>query len=739
MRNDINSISIGSQVGADLSFNGDDILSISYENTVDIIGDELAIDTFTPVVNYEGETDPEVFVPTDYDAFAAHDGLIFCGHYQGDITDAYYGQPIYYNRNGRLFGKYYIKSLERTARTQYQFNAMSAIGILDVQYHVGGVYSGATAQTVITEIVGNTLTYSFGNTFKNVKVYGWMPYDTKRNNLHRLLFALGGSVLKDADGNMVFDFLDATSAPATIDDSYVYLNGSVVSNLPVSEVRVTEHSYQYLPNQNTVTLFDNTNATAATNQLVKFSNAPIKKTTITATGLIMSAYGENYAIVSGKGIITGIPYLDVANIVARTKSVVGESKTIEIKDIGLINPVNSENAADRLMAYYSSPNEVDADFVNNGEKCGNRYSFTNAFNESITAFLSHTSNTVSTIIKSAAKFIQNYLPTNVGNNYNNLYSYTSTTLSSAFTFPSGTTKARLVLIGGGRGGYGGAAGDVASNGKGGEGGKGGNGGEGGRIQIVTIDVEAGDFLELKAGYEGTAGAGSNSHNTNPNGNVGGTSYIYHYGAGRVLKSTYTSSSGESSATGYYEPTSGITYALPGENGVDGGDGGNSGYCTVGTADTDKRQGHDGESVGTHTGGVGGAGAIITLSVAGTKEVPGAGGGGGGASVDGNGTNGGAASITNSYTHSEEEYWNGRGGNGGNGSAPSARADATVYGQGGDGGHGGGGAGAAGTCETVQVWNNTKYSIVGGSQGTNGSKANGGNAGKGMSGICLVYY
>ena len=744
MRASDNNISIGRPAGGDLSFNGDEILSINYDNTVDIIGDELAIDTFTPVVEYEGESEPEAFIPTDYDAFLTNDSprLTLCGHYEGDMADAYYGEPVYYNRKGSLFGKYYIKSVERIARTQYQINAMSAIGILDLQYHVGSVYTGQTAQTVITQIIGNSLSYSFNSTFGNTKVYGWLPYDTKRNNLHRLLFALGGSILKDANGDMLFTFLDATSSAGVIEDSNVYLSGTVTANLPLSEVRVTEHSYQYLPKQPATTLFDNSNALPVTNQLVKFSS-PVYASSITASGLTVSESGANYAIVSGKGTLTGIPYIDVQNIIRRTRSgLLGETKTIEIKDVGLINPMNSENVADRLMAYYSAPNEVNADFVNEGERCGNRYSFTNAFGETITAFLSHVSNAVTTIIKSAAKFIQNYTPTNVGNNYNNVQLFTNTSAQTVFNFPSGVTKARLVLIGGGDGGSGGAAGDVANKGKGGEGGLGGNGGNGGKIEIVTVNVSDGDFIKVQAGTAGTGGSGSTSHSSNPSGGSGAESTIefYHFGTLR----TYRSSSGNYSETGYYEPTYQIAYALPGERGIDGGDGGDSGYCTAGINDTDKRNGKPGEPTGNMLGGAGGIGACVSLTVSCNKEVPAGGGGGGGASATGNGTAGTAARINQLYKYSDEEFWDGYGGNGGNGANASVRSAATVYGGGGDGGHGGGGAGAGGTCEYVGIWTGVetgypKSSIASGTAGSNGTKGNGGSGGNGKSGICIVYY
>ena len=115
------------------------------------------------------------------------------------LRDIKYGTPVWWYCNHKFMAKGYYKGNTRTSRTNWKVDVMSAIGKLDEKIHVGGIYTGQTFKSVLTEICGNTCRFEFDEgdeALENLQVFGWLPYDTARNNLHRLLFAMGASIKK---------------------------------------------------------------------------------------------------------------------------------------------------------------------------------------------------------------------------------------------------------------------------------------------------------------------------------------------------------------------------------------------------------------------------------------------------------------------------------------------------------------------------------------------------------------
>ena len=74
-------------------------------------------------------------------------------------------------------------------------------------------------------------------------VFGWLPYDTRRNNLHRLLIAYGASLLRtDETVDYVIGWLEMPDDAAIIPDSRIAINGKTEYELPATGVEVTEPS-----------------------------------------------------------------------------------------------------------------------------------------------------------------------------------------------------------------------------------------------------------------------------------------------------------------------------------------------------------------------------------------------------------------------------------------------------------------------------------------------------------------
>ncbi|MBQ2455756.1 MAG: TSUP family transporter, partial [Firmicutes bacterium] len=137
------------------------------------------------------------------------------------------------------------------------------------------------------------------------KVYEWLPADTARKNLHKLMFALGFALTKDAAGEIVFRYLsDAISG--TIPGARTFYGGTIEHQRPVSAVEVTEHSFVQTVLDEEATLFDNAGDAAVSNLTVTF-DSPVHDLTA-GSGLTIVSSGVNFAVISGVGTLTGKKY-----------------------------------------------------------------------------------------------------------------------------------------------------------------------------------------------------------------------------------------------------------------------------------------------------------------------------------------------------------------------------------------------------------------------------------------------
>ena len=114
------------------TFTDADIISAGANLQTSIVGEELMVDTFTMVLTNHNQS---------------LTGL-------ADIT---YGTVLKYFKDDQQIGTYYFKSFKRKTKTQYQIDAISSIGLLDKQYHTGGIYTGETLKSVVEGILGPSI------------------------------------------------------------------------------------------------------------------------------------------------------------------------------------------------------------------------------------------------------------------------------------------------------------------------------------------------------------------------------------------------------------------------------------------------------------------------------------------------------------------------------------------------------------------------------------------------------
>ena len=610
--------------------------------------------------------------------------------------------PVTYFYQDNKRGTFYLQSVTQVAWNKYDLYATSAIGLLLKRVHRGGIYSGTSAESLLSSICG-PIPFRMQTRFSSSKLYGWLPYvkppaSSARDNFMKVLFALGATVTEDLDGALKIEELwDGVSGDAQ--KNRMGQGASVIREGKVTSVSLIEH--QWVQGGDQTDLFE---GTAAQGTEIVFDEPMYN---LTASGFSILERGANYAKLSaGSGTLRGTAYVHNTRLIETKILNSSTENVISVEDQTLISLVNSSGAAKRLANYYKCLETIDAPLVYNLENPGELLTTYHPFDKTnVSACIKTEEITMSNKLKSQSTLLVGFTP--IRQEGSESYEYhVVLTGSGTFTFPEGTTSARAVLIGAGGAGFDGSPGgdstetwegdelkttrinltapttsasdssNVSNRGAGtpGNGGAGGAAGTPGKVYEVTFSPSSGSRISYACGVKGTS-----------NGALGGATTF----------GSYSSNSGSTSSAGYTDIITGITYAKSGDSGADGGKGGS---------------GADGESVGGVSGGKQEPSGSATRSDSDTQRASNvsldidatanfslgaAGGGGAGGNSGGNpGTPGSDASsgsvrlsITSGYVNASV-YPNtgGAGGNGANG------ANASIYGWSGSGAGGGGGAG-----------------------------------------------
>ena len=674
--------------------------TIQLVTAVDVSGSELAVDELGAEVFYVSGDDV-LFAPADYDGIESSDGYLLAGSdSMPDLTEVSYGTPAWLLENDAVIAKLYFVEATMTGAKLYSIKLMSAIGFLDREKHMGGVYASETVGDLIADIIGDRFVYSVEPAVASQLVKGWLPVGTRRENLHRLMFALGITLRKDASGDISFVFL--YDSEGTFVPPQRKFSARVEYNAQVTAVNVTEHAYFKASGTAEEQVWSN--ETPVTDLLVEFQD-PVYD--LRADGLTVSESGDNYAVVSGAGTLYGKKYAHVTRVIRREVSgAAGKPNEVQVSNDGLISELNSESVAERLAAYYGARKTARLTVKLAGEKAGDTVSFRDSLGADVKGFVTQAVTRFSTFGKAQLKVIEGYVPGNQGNYYNSYVIVKGSDLVSGnWVVPSAMRgkQCRIVLFSGAQGGQGGWYGETKGLNTGSgmtryyiedntaylygnlgtaqTGGKGGPGGKGGAsaTRILTIEIAA-----LESSYPVSFGAGGE-------GGAGGT-VVRDLSNGQFdpvltppedgepgADSTFgaqSTASGVAFGGSYYNGVTGEILAQAGESGVDGGDGGDGGlsleYAAVDTYAeaqvydySTAGRGADGEAVGNHTGGAGADGVGVAQgynNILNNSEgrygnvlpykfivLSPAGNGGGGGAADG--ADGGAATAGKPRTHS----------------------------------------------------------------------------------------
>lgn len=673
------------------------------------------------------------FVTKDGNTLLTKDSsLIFKCLIEEELTEFIPGDPVYYYYENVLVNKFYLNDVKRVGRYIYDFSCISAIGILENSMHYGGMYSGTLLSSILAEILEG-LPYTVDSLVGNIKIYGWLPYATKRDNLQQLTIATALAIKTQTNGNLHITAL-SSDVKGYIEANRVVVGGNVEVGTPATAVQVTEHSYQTLDEE--IVLF---NESFFTREMILFSE-PVHSLSITG-GTIVSS-NANHAIVQGGGTVNlkGKRYLhNTKKITVGTILNSSKDNIVTVENATLITSLNSKAVADKLFEVFSKPKVIKNPIIQGNEKPGDVARVLNPYTlENETAFIKKMDMAISNLLVSTAEFLSGYTPSGVITGYRNRVLITSGT---SWTVPAGVTEIRAVLIGGGQGGQAGFNGSIGMpgyetpsmnqspseidpsswllsfNGEGGDGGNGGAAGAGGKIfDTGPLTVTPDTVFSLSLGSGGTGGAS--------NGEPGAL-------GGNTIFGPYSSANGEISNTGYVDTMTSVLYGVIGYPGFKGQKGIGKDNLPSPYMFSDIWITYEGTGFttrGRRTGDLGDPRWQGYYYGSPRKYSFASAGGGGGSSYNYYGGSGTGAEFSDNQG---KLFLNG--GDGGNGANGGLSTHATTYGGGGYGGHGGGGGGGGGGASNHLSGDNYYMEGAGGKGGA------GGPGGNGRQGCIIIYY
>ena len=369
----------------------------------------------------------------------------------GTIRNFKKNDKVEYFRSGSRVGVYYLQSVTRVGPKLYTLSALSAVGLLIVRPHRGGIYTGQTVAEVVAEICGD-IPVLVETVYRGIKLYGWLPIASARDSLVQVLFAIGAWLHTDENGTLRVQKL-WDGAASIIGPGSVHAANIQVKYLdPVSSVAVTEH--QYIAGTEDVTLFE---GTAQQGDVIEFDEPAH---TLTAEGFTVLESGANYAVLSaGTGKLTGKSYVHNRRVVTRTVTEGAAENVEEIADATLVSLVNSSAVAQRMAAYYACREQLTVDVNPAAEHAGHVVSLWNEWDKQQTlACIASRETKISGLLKSRTSALVGFLPPQPESS-EYFDERVILTGSGVWTVPEGVTSYTRVLIGGGQGGSSGHRGE----------------------------------------------------------------------------------------------------------------------------------------------------------------------------------------------------------------------------------------------------------------------------------------
>lgn len=287
-------------------------------------------------------------------------------------------QTLYFDE--AILGIFYLKDGKQLGAKRYSVETQDAVGILDNNQFMGGVYDDALVSDILASIMaGEGITYFLDDSYVDARVSGYLPICTKRVALQQLAFAIGALVDTSYD-RQLYIYPQQTEVTSEFTARDIRLGLLVEHSDIITGIRLYVHSYTQ--GTESVQLYK---GTLNGNTKIEFSEPYYG---LSVTGGTLGEHGDNYACITGTGnevVLTGLKYNHSTAMLLKENPKITQNKNIaEVKEATLVTVSNAQAVLDRVYRYYSNNESIGFRAAINDQELGERVNVATGFRGTMT-------------------------------------------------------------------------------------------------------------------------------------------------------------------------------------------------------------------------------------------------------------------------------------------------------------------------------------------------------------------
>lgn len=363
--------------GTKVSFIGDNLISANILEETNLLSDELSINTLEFTV-YTIEDQFNILNPQGiYRALQERQQL-----------------QVYKLANDEQLnmGAFYLDTWKNDREKMMSFTAIDLIGIIDKTTFMGNMYNNSTVETVINEIMTSAgllqSNYKIDEELKNISVNGYIPICTHREALQQLLFSIGAVAdCSRSDIIKIYRVVEEENPKVITKTNTFQGTTEIEQGELVTGVEVVSHNYKLNAEQEN--LYEG-NVTTGTHTIT-FSE-PVNNITCTNGTILQS--GVNYVIIQTTSqadiVVKGYKYIDsTQNYISQVEGLNPTEKrnVLKIDSDYLINNLNAQEVANRVLSYYRNSYITRFDFILSNESTGENVSVEQKYENNLNGYV----------------------------------------------------------------------------------------------------------------------------------------------------------------------------------------------------------------------------------------------------------------------------------------------------------------------------------------------------------------
>lgn len=351
----------GIMYGRAILFTGDNLISANMLEQVNLLSDELSINTLDFVV-YSDNDQFNILNPQGIYA----------------TLQARQKVNVYQSKNQETYdmGSFYIDSWQSKNDNKMEFKGVDLIGLLDKTTYDGGMFANITAENLIAQIfqsagMDNSY-YSIQDDIKNITITGYIPICTHREALQQVLFTIGAVANNSRNDIIELYKINESEEPKQISSTNVFQGSKEIEQGEIiTGVLLQTHNYSNGTEKSN--LYEG-QLTAGTHKITFGSPA----TNLTCTGGTIQSFNANYAIVTTTGgnvSVDGYEYIDnTQEILVQNNYLQGNEKSnvLSVDSVYLINNSNANAIGTRIINYYNGRYIAKFKHIVDSERAGNK-------------------------------------------------------------------------------------------------------------------------------------------------------------------------------------------------------------------------------------------------------------------------------------------------------------------------------------------------------------------------------